>query len=95
LARLGQHLESLTRLLDGLSYRGVLERGFVLVRGEGGGVRRRAAAVVPGEALILSFADGDVQAGTVGPAPQAEKKPGKKPGPGSGPGRDADQGSLF
>jgi exodeoxyribonuclease VII large subunit len=95
LARLGQHLESLARLLDGLSYRGVLERGFVLVRGEGGGVRRRAAAVVPGEALILSFADGDVQTGTVGHASQTEKKPGKKPGPGSGPGRDADQGSLF
>ena len=40
----------------------VLERGFALVRGEDGKVRRRAAAMKPGEALTLTFADGETPA---------------------------------
>ena len=46
-------------LLDALSYRKVLERGFALVRGEDSAVRRRADAIAPGESLTLTFADGD------------------------------------
>ena len=43
-------------MLDSVSHKSVLERGFALVRGEDGKVRRRAAAVKPGEAgeLILT-----------------------------------------
>jgi exodeoxyribonuclease VII large subunit len=81
-----RHLDSLARLLDGLSYRGVLERGFALVRGADGTVRRRAAAVKPGEALTLTFADGEVKAGepgTGGGAPRPRKA------------KASDQGSLF
>ncbi len=91
LATRQRHLESLARLLDGLSYRGVLERGFALVRGADGTVRRRAAAVAAGEALALTFADGTVAVaaeGAGGPAKTGgAPRPRKKPG--------ADQGSLF
>jgi exodeoxyribonuclease VII large subunit len=74
----------LARVLDGISYRAVLERGFALVRGEDGTVRRRAGTVKNGEALTLTFADGEakVVAGEGGARP-AKKKPG------------IDQGSLF
>jgi len=81
-ARARARLEGLARLIEGISYRAVLERGFALVRGEGGTVRRRAAALKPGEALTLTFADGDAPA-TVGGA----KAKGKK--------TPTDQGSLF
>jgi exodeoxyribonuclease VII large subunit len=88
LAQKRERLESLARLLEGLSYRGVLERGFALVRAADGTVRRRAAEVLAGEALSLTFADGAVTAGAdggtrAGKAPRARKNPGQ------------DQGSLF
>ncbi len=78
-------LAAMTRLLDGISYKAVLGRGFALVRGADGNLRRRAASLAPGEALTLVFADGEAQALAHG---QAEKsaKPKKSP---------ADQGSLF
>jgi exodeoxyribonuclease VII large subunit len=82
-AQARQHLEGLARVLDSVSHKSVLERGFALVRGENGKVRRRAAAVKPGEALTLTFADGDKQAVAEGGPARAK---GKKP---------VDQGSLF
>ncbi|HZQ41337.1 MAG TPA: exodeoxyribonuclease VII large subunit, partial [Rhizomicrobium sp.] len=60
-ARLRQarrHLDGLSRVLEGISYRAVLERGFALVRGEDGAVRRRAGSIRNGESLSLTFADG-------------------------------------
>jgi len=65
-AEFRRHLESLTRVLEGVSYRGALERGFALVRSEDGVIRRRAAAVKSGEALSLTFADGSVEAVVAG-----------------------------
>jgi exodeoxyribonuclease VII large subunit len=58
-------LENLSRVLEGISYRNVLDRGFVLVRGAEGAIRRRAEAIKSGEKLSLTFADGarDVVAG--------------------------------
>ncbi len=87
LVEAGKHLAALARFLDGISYRAVLERGFALVRGEGGDLRRRAAAVKPGEALTLTFADGETRAvagegGSLKSSPKAKKSP-------------SDQGSLF
>ena len=86
LARERGRLASLARILDGISYRGVLERGFVLVKDAQGKVRRRAAGIKPGEALTLIFADGQkpvhADGGSGGAAPKTKK---------SGPG----QGSLF
>jgi exodeoxyribonuclease VII large subunit len=75
----------LSRVLDSVSHRAVLERGFALVRGAGGDLRRSAAAVKPGEALTLVFADGEAlaAAGDGKQKPQKAKKPAKE------------QGSLF
>jgi exodeoxyribonuclease VII large subunit len=84
LIQVRRHLDGLARVLDGISYRAVLERGFALVRAEDGTVRRRAGAVKQGETLTLTFADGEtrVAAGEGAPKP-AKKKQG------------TDQGSLF
>jgi exodeoxyribonuclease VII large subunit len=77
LATFGQRLESLCRIIDSVSYRSVLERGFVLVRGEGGRVRRRADTVAPGETLSLTFVDGvrtAVAGGPMAPKPKIRAK---------------------
>jgi exodeoxyribonuclease VII large subunit len=85
LAAARRTLDALVRVLDGISYRAVLARGFALVRGHDGVIRRRAEAIGSGEKLTLAFADGTVEAQSAGIRP---KKPiGKKPGGG--------QGSLF
>ena len=81
-----KQLESLARILEGISYRAVLERGFALVRGEDGNVRRSKAALRAGEALTLTFADGEAAA-TAGGAADAPKPRVKKTPPG--------QDSLF
>jgi exodeoxyribonuclease VII large subunit len=78
-------LEALSRMLESVSYRGVLERGFALVRDADGNVRRRAADIKAGEALRLAFADGEKAARAEGAHPAAPR--GKKSG--------TDQGSLF
>jgi exodeoxyribonuclease VII large subunit len=84
--RLGTH----ARMLESVSYRAVLERGFALVKGADGIVRRRAASLKAGEALRLSFADGEAEA-VAGGAPKG--KPSRAPSsrrPTKGP-----QGDLF
>jgi exodeoxyribonuclease VII large subunit len=84
-----KRLEATARVLDSVSYKGVLERGFVLVRGADGHVRRRADAVEAGEALSLTFTDGmrEAVAGGTPSAKPASKPRDAKPKPG--------QGSLF
>lgn len=78
-----QRLARATRLLEGLSYRATLARGFAVVRAEGS-VATRAAQVAAGATLRLSFSDGDVDAVAGGaPAPKPRRK---------GP---SGQGSLF
>jgi exodeoxyribonuclease VII large subunit len=77
-------LDGLARELELISYRKVLERGFALVKGEDGVVRRRAAELRSGEALTLTFADGDAKA----LAGEGEARTPKKK-------RGTDQGSLF
>jgi exodeoxyribonuclease VII large subunit len=83
LAQARRHLDGLVRVLDTVSHKSVLERGFALVRGEDGTVRRRAAALKSGESLTLTFADGDAGAEAGGKPKSVKKKPG------------VDQGSLF
>jgi len=78
-----QKLQGLFRLLESVSHKSVLERGFALVRGEDGAVRRRASGVKAGEALTLTFADGEKLAVAEGGSPKAKTK------------KPADQGSLF
>jgi exodeoxyribonuclease VII large subunit len=86
LTREQEGLDSLARVLKGISYVDVLERGFALVKDAKGKIQRRAAGIKPGEALTLIFADGEkpvhADGGSGGGAPKARK---------SGPG----QGSLF
>ncbi len=84
-ARLGEsrrHLDALARVLEGVSYRGALERGFALVRGTDGTIKRRAEHVTSGEALSLTFVDGEVGAVAAGHAPKP--KPRDKPSKGQG-----------
>jgi exodeoxyribonuclease VII large subunit len=81
-----RNLVTATRVLDSISYKSVLARGFALVRGEDGKVRRAAAALAPGENLSLVFADGEAAAVAAGPKGDKPARP-KKPG--------TDQGSLF
>ncbi len=72
LAQARKHLDGLARLLESISYRAMLERGYALVRGADGAIRRRAAALVPGEALTLIFADGEASVSAGGtPAPKS------------------------
>jgi exodeoxyribonuclease VII large subunit len=82
------------QLLAAFSYRGVLARGFALVRDGAGQPLRTATAVAAGMPLEIEFSDGRVGARADGavPSDKSEADPGKpRPRRGSGPG----QGSLF
>ena len=88
-------VESLGRMLESLSYKGVLERGYTIVRAADGSVRRRADALKTGEPISIAFADGTARATVGGPAEatadlreELKSKPRKK-------GRAKGQGSLF
>ncbi len=61
-----RELARLAQLLESLSYRGVLRRGFAVVRSEGRPVTR-AAGLKPGAPLLLEFADGEVAASATRP----------------------------
>ncbi len=58
LRRRRDRLSGNMQLLEAVSYRGVLARGFALVRDEAGASLRRAAEVSAGQALRIEFADG-------------------------------------
>jgi exodeoxyribonuclease VII large subunit len=74
-------LDGVSRVLESVSYRNVLERGFALVRSQDGSLRRRAASVVSGEELILTFTDESASAVAIGPPRQPLHRSGrpKKP----------------
>jgi exodeoxyribonuclease VII large subunit len=61
-SRAQDSLEGCVRVLESLSYRAILSRGFALIRGPLGELRRRAVEVVPGERLALIFADAETRA---------------------------------
>jgi exodeoxyribonuclease VII large subunit len=63
------------QLLSALSYRGVLARGFALVRDEQGHAVHAAAGVGPGARLNLEFADGRVAATADADRPPAATTP--------------------
>jgi exodeoxyribonuclease VII large subunit len=88
-----QRLGQLTKLLESLSYKGVLQRGYAVVRGQDGAPLSRAAEVAHGAVLAIEFADGSVAAtagdGAPPPAqPRAAKPKAPKPTP-------INQGDLF
>jgi exodeoxyribonuclease VII large subunit len=87
-------LDSVGQLLAALSYRGVLERGFALVRDGEGKPLRSAASVSAGMPLDIEFGDGrvgavagDARTVTAAPAPVRRRR--------RGGGEDPGQGSLF
>jgi exodeoxyribonuclease VII large subunit len=62
IARHRRHLDGCAALLASLSYHGVLQRGFALVRDGAGQSVRSAAQVALGQRLDIEFADGHVAA---------------------------------
>ncbi|MCB4769910.1 exodeoxyribonuclease VII large subunit [Ancylobacter sp. Lp-2] len=62
LAERGRRLDAIGKLMGALSYRGVLARGFALVRDADGQPLRSAAAIASGQRLDIEFADGHVGA---------------------------------
>jgi exodeoxyribonuclease VII large subunit len=68
-------LESAGQLLAAMSYRGVLSRGFALVRDGSGVPLRTAGAVTPGMPLDIEFTDGRVGATAQGVSPRIERPP--------------------
>nr|CAD6427357.1 exodeoxyribonuclease VII large subunit [Rhizobium sp. Q54] len=88
------------RILQSLSYKNVLKRGYAVVRDAGGRPLTRAAAIGAGQALAIEWADGRVsavagaEAATVPPPTPATEVPRKKPKPAT-VSEPPKQGSLF
>jgi exodeoxyribonuclease VII large subunit len=92
------------QLLSALSYRGVLARGFALVRDEQGHAVHAAASVEPNAHLSVEFADGRVAVTADADRPAATSSPASQPKPVAREAKPAapkrapkpvDQGSLF
>src|SRR5829696_6257263 len=75
LDRRDARLERAGQLLAAFSYRGVLTRGFALVRGSEGQPLRHAAAISPGQHLDIEFSDGRVGALAEGSRPIEQPVP--------------------
>ncbi|GIK49649.1 MAG: exodeoxyribonuclease 7 large subunit [Alphaproteobacteria bacterium] len=87
-----KHLDGAGRMLDSLSHKSVLARGFVMVHREDGTLVRAAKDLSSGDIVELTFADDKQKAvidpGSTAAAPETPR-PKAKPKPGG------DQGSLF
>ena len=79
-------VETAARLLESYSYRGVLARGFAVVRDRRERPVTSAAAVKPGAALFLEFRDGRAAARAAGPSKPGKTRRGED---------DGGQGSLL
>jgi exodeoxyribonuclease VII large subunit len=79
-----RHVASQASLLEALSYRSALARGFVVVRGQNGAVVRTKTGLQGQSRLTLTFVDGDAQVRS-DERPVSEKPAPEKPS----------QGSLF
>jgi exodeoxyribonuclease VII large subunit len=88
-------------LLSALSYRGVLARGFALVRDEAGHPLHAAADIGPDARMSIEFADGRV--GVIADSDRPAARPAQpksaahepKAAPQKRPAKPVDQGSLF
>ena len=93
-------LDHVEQLLKAFSYKGVLARGFALVRDADGSTLRRAASVGVGQRISIEFADGRIGA-TSDAEGAAPPKPKESINPKSAAKRTADsgakkvQGDLF
>ena len=83
-----QEVDGLNRVLESVSYKKVLQRGYAVVRGPEGAITR-PEAVTAGLALELEFASGraaatggsDQPVSSTPPAPKPEPNPAPKPAP--------------
>ena len=88
-------LQEAARLLNSLSYRNVLKRGYAVIRDSRDLAVESAAALSPGDPISLEFADGRLSAVTGEPdAETARAKPKPKKSVKAAKG-SKDQGSLF
>ncbi|MBN8982521.1 MAG: exodeoxyribonuclease VII large subunit [Rhizobiales bacterium] len=90
-------LQYVSQLLNALSYKGVLDRGFALVRDMNGMPLHHAASVSAGQRISIEFADGHIGAVSEGSPSAGSKEPSK---PKTAAKRPADgtkkvQGDLF
>ena len=73
-----RHLDGCAKLLASLSYQGVLQRGYALVRDGEGRTLRSAAQIAAGQRLDIELADGHVDAqalgGGAGAAPSRSRR---------------------
>ncbi|AYD03430.1 exodeoxyribonuclease VII large subunit [Neorhizobium sp. NCHU2750] len=105
LSRSRAAVASQDRVLQSLSYKNVLQRGYAVVRDAGERPLTRAAGVLPGNLLSIEFADGRIAAisgeegeppesgpAVVSPTPAPQKRKAAKPEDTSGAPK---QGSLF
>lgn len=70
-------LDRAGKLLEAYSYKGTLERGFALVRDDNGNVIRSKSQTKSGEAVSLTFADGDTGAVIAGKSRTTARKAAK------------------
>ncbi|RST87034.1 exodeoxyribonuclease VII large subunit, partial [Aquibium carbonis] len=89
LARLADRLAQAGRLNASLSYKAVLERGFVVVHDASGAPVKRAADLSGGDRVALQFADASAGAMITGDG-ASRLRPARTAKPGGG-----GQGSLF
>ncbi len=82
--------DGLAKLLDSVSYRGVLERGFVLARDAGDEPVTSVAGATQGVGLTLIFHDGEAAVTVDGPGGRGQAGKGKRAGC-----KDARQGRLL
>jgi len=96
--RLSARVAHSGQLLNALSYRGVLARGFALVRDEAGHPLHARADIAPGARMSLEFSDGQVGVTADAGEAVAEPKPAARETKPAAPrrvGKPVDQGSLF
>ncbi len=99
LATADDRIAGVAKLLESYSYKGVLDRGFVLVRDGAGAPVLAADSLAPGDGISLSFRDDGVVGATVdsvgGTAPVAKPRKPKQPKPKKKGPADDPQGSLL
>jgi exodeoxyribonuclease VII large subunit len=82
-------LGAAAQVLNAVSYRSVLARGFALVRDAARAPLRRAGVIAHGQALHIEFADGEIAATADGASGGSSARRGKERA------RKSEQGSLF
>jgi exodeoxyribonuclease VII large subunit len=94
LTRARGELASQDRVLQSLSYKNVLKRGYAVIRDDENRPVSQAAMLPSGAGISIEFADGRIGAITIdgGEAPSSARKRTAKP---SEPGTPPKQGSLF